>query len=411
MNRLNLKKSGNSMKKVLLISQNFYPEIGSAANRMKYVFQTLAKTHQVTLLTTEPGYPNQNLYRENQFWEDQLEEKDVIRIKVRTKNYTRNIMKRFLFYLEIMLRFIHAILKQNKMVDVIYISMPPISVGVAGLFAKIFLKARLIVEVRDLWPEALVGVNRWNKPWLLRLAYMLEKRIYHCADEIIVNSEGFVDYIVGKGIAKENIHFIPNSLTETEIKIGAMLNKERLKEKYTVIYAGNIGLAQEMEDFFDMAERFQEDTRVQFKIFGYGFRLEEAKKQLVDRNLTNIMVLCPQARSIVLEEIKKADIAYVTLVDHPVFETVLPGKIIDYMGMGIPIIGNVSGYSRTIIRNARCGYTYQHGDTDAMCAGVEQLMGNSDLCSQLGRNGHAYVCKNHRWTINFQRIEGVVNRG
>ncbi|MBC1499192.1 glycosyltransferase family 4 protein [Listeria weihenstephanensis] len=399
------------MKKVLLISQNFYPEIGSAANRMKYVFQTLSMTHQVTLITTEPGYPNQNLYREDQFWEEQLDEKDVIRIKVRTKNYTRNIMKRFLFYLEIMLQFIRAILKQKKTVDVIYISTPPISVGIAGLFAKSFLKARLIVEVRDLWPEALVGINRWNKPWLLRLAYMLEKRIYRRADEIIVNSEGFVDYIVGKGIAKEKIHFVPNSLTERELKVGAKLKKEHLKEEYTVIYAGNIGLAQEMEDFFDMAERFQKDPKVQFKIFGYGFRLEEAKKQLLDRNLTNITILCPQNRSFVLEEIKKADIAYVTLVDHPVFETVLPGKIIDYMGMGIPIIGNVSGYSDEVIRNAGCGYTYQHGETDAMCARLKQLMENATLCSQLGKNGHAYVCENHRWATNFQRIEGIVNRG
>ncbi|WP_036066218.1 glycosyltransferase family 4 protein [Listeria grandensis] len=399
------------MKKILIISQNFYPEIGSAANRTKFLFQKLSERNQVTLITTDPRYPNQNLYKQDDFWEEALDETRVIRVKPRTKKYANNILKRFLFYLEVMLQFIRAIVGQGKDTDTVYISTPPISVGVAGLFAKRFLKARLIVEVRDLWPETLIGVKRWNNRFFLGFAYWLENKIYHQADEIVVNSEGFVDYIIAKGISKQKIHFIPNSLTEAEFECSATQNRVNDKETKTIIYTGNVGLAQEMDGFFELAARFKANEAITFKIIGYGFKLQEIKQRLQQYQLTNVTILPPQKRSQVLQEIGKADVAYVTLVDHPIFEKVIPGKIIDYMGMGVPIIGNVSGYSSCVIEKANCGYTFQHNQIDEMYQKVKELVENPEMAQRIGCNGYQYAYQHHRWQQNFKKMEGIIDCG
>lgn len=399
----------SSMKKILIISQNFYPEIGSAANRTQFLFQELSDSYKVKLITTDPRYPNQNLYKQSDFWEEGLDETNIIRVKPRTKKYTNSILKRFLLYLEVMCRFIQAIMRQGKDTHTVYISTPPISVGIAGLFAKHFLKSRLIVEVRDLWPETLLGVNRWNNRLFLHFAYRLENKIYQQADEIVVNSEGFVDYIVGKGVPKQKIHFIPNSLTETEFECSASQCKPMNTATKTIIYTGNVGLAQEMDCFFELAERFKTNETISFKIIGYGFRLQEIKQRLRQYQLANVTILPPQKRSQVLKEIGNADVAYVTLVDHPVFEKVLPGKVIDYMGMGIPIIGNVSGYSSNVIEEAKCGFTFRHNQMDEMYQKLKELIENPEMARHIGHNGYQYAYENHRWQQNFKKMEAVIN--
>ena len=64
------------MKKILIVTQNFYPEIGSAANRMKSVYLELKERgYDVTVLTSDPSYPNRNLYKDPNYWYDEDIEK------------------------------------------------------------------------------------------------------------------------------------------------------------------------------------------------------------------------------------------------------------------------------------------------------------------------------------------------
>ncbi len=56
---------------VLMICQNFYPEIGSAANRMKNIFRRMEQAgSDVHVLTSEPVYPTAELYTDSMFWDE-----------------------------------------------------------------------------------------------------------------------------------------------------------------------------------------------------------------------------------------------------------------------------------------------------------------------------------------------------
>ena len=90
--------------RVLLITQNFYPEIGSAGNRMKNIFQLLQQEeYDVKVLTTEPSYPNKNIYSDEQFWDDRQmnENQNVHRISVRNRKYSINMFNRLIYYIEV----------------------------------------------------------------------------------------------------------------------------------------------------------------------------------------------------------------------------------------------------------------------------------------------------------------------
>ncbi|MDF9581752.1 glycosyltransferase family 4 protein, partial [Bacillus paranthracis] len=253
------------MKKILMVTQNFYPEIGSASNRMKNIYLELnERGYDVKILTSDPSYPNRNLYKDSSYWYDKNIEKDIVRIHPKTRKYTRNLFRRLMLYIEVSFRLILAICKDKEKYDYIFVSTPSIFIPVAGMFAKRKMKAKLIVDVRDLWPESLIGIGFFNKNWILKFAYKLEHKIYHAADNIIINSKGFYSYISSTGIAPNRISFMPNSLTEKEL---STVPKKNTNDQLTVIYTGNIGLAQDIEKLILIAEHLKEYKNISFPLF------------------------------------------------------------------------------------------------------------------------------------------------
>ncbi|WP_368042539.1 glycosyltransferase family 4 protein [Ectobacillus sp. JY-23] len=394
------------MKRVLMITQNFYPEIGSAANRMKNIYMELKEAgYEVTVLTPSPSYPNQNLYKDEAYWTDEHIEADVVRIHPKTRKYTHNIFKRLMLYLEVAARLILCTLRLKKEYDYIFVSTPAIFIPLAGIFAKRKMKAKLILDVRDLWPDSLIGVGVFQQRWVLKSAYWLERFIYRHADHIIINSQGFRTYIEAKGIPPQRISFMPNSLTDSELH---MLPMDTQTEKVTVIYTGNIGLAQDIMKLIEVAERMQVYEDIEFVIVGYGYKKNVVKELIQQKNLTNIRFLKPKNRQQTLEEVAKAHIAYVSLSDKEVFETVLPGKVIDYMCVGKPMVADVSGYAHQVIKKAQCGIVAVTRTSEEIERSILRLAQDPGLRKQLGKNGHAYAYQELRWKTNIEALLSIM---
>ncbi|KQU24756.1 glycosyl transferase [Bacillus sp. Leaf13] len=396
------------MKSVLMIVQNFYPEIGSAGNRMKNVYLNLKRSgYEVTVITLKPSYPHQSLYQDAHFWDEvDIEEKDIIRIQPdKVKRYTSNMWRRLLHYLEAMWLFIYTIIRLEKKYDYVFVTTPPIFPILAALIAKKKMKAKLITDVRDLWPESLQGVGVFANKWILKLAFFLERKIYQHSNQIIINSPGFRDYIISKGVKNDDIQFIPNSLTADELNLKKRLppiSENRIK----VVYTGNIGLAQDIKKLIAVAEKLKEHKQIEFTIIGYGYRMSEVQDEIASKGLTNIRVIKAMNRRVTLNEVSSSHIAYVSLVEKDVFDKVLPGKIIDYMCVGKPIVGDVSGRARQVISEAQCGMVANSRKVDEISQHILTMASEKALREELGENGHRYAEQNFLWSKN---IQGLIN--
>ncbi|WP_074608123.1 glycosyltransferase family 4 protein [Bacillus cereus group sp. BfR-BA-01350] len=390
------------MKKILMVTQNFYPEIGSASNRMKNIYLELnERGYDVKILTSDPSYPNRNLYKDSSYWYDENIEKDIVRIHPKTRKYTRNLFRRLMLYIEVAFRLILAICKDKEKYDYIFVSTPSIFIPVAGMFAKRKMKAKLIVDVRDLWPESLIGIGFFNEKWILKFAYKLEYKIYHAADNIIINSKGFYSYISSTGIAPNRISFMPNSLTEKEL---STVPKKNNSDQLTVIYTGNIGLAQDIEKLILIAEHLKEYKNITFKIIGYGYQKRELGESIKAKQLPNIQLIDPKNREDTLAEIVNADIAYVSLVEKDVFKKVLPGKVMDYMSMRKPIVADVAGYAKEVIEEAQCGFVTEDRTAAELGAYIIKLAQDKQLRNRLGENGYQYAFRTLRWKTNIETL-------
>lgn len=391
-------------KKILMITQNFAPEIGSAANRMVGIADSLNKHFEVTVLTTEPQYPKKEIYKDTEFCEESLSSYCIRRIQITTNHFERNLFNRFCLYVEVLLRMLNRIRKDKEKYDIIFVTSPPLSIPLVGLVAKRKFKAQLIIDIRDLWPESF-SIFKGAIPKILRyLTYSVERKILQKADKVIINSEGFLPYIRKIVGNKKKIYFLPNSLTGEEL---AFERKENPKEDITIIYAGNMGYAQDLESFFLLAKQFEKNSRVGFLLIGYGANYEKIKEK-IKADKVNMEIKPPEPRKKVLERLHRADIAYVGLKDFLVFQTVLPGKIIDYMSASLPIIGVTVGYSKKLIEESGSGVVSQKGDIEQMVAYIEEWIDDPKKRMEYGENGKKFAEKHYNWQYNKEKLVKII---
>ncbi len=396
-------------KKILIISQNFYPEIGSAGNRIKNIYLLLkANCQSVKVLTTEPTYPNRKIYEDQQFWDDERINQDnehVTRIKVTNRKYSTNIFNRLLYYLEVALKMLLFILKDKNHYDVIFVTSPPIFIGIVGLVAKYRFKAKLILDVRDLWPESLNGVGVLNHRLILVVFRFIEKVMYQKADKIIVNSKGFINSIVMSGkVSRTKITFLPNGAKEAELKFS-----RQPRASFNVIYAGNIGLAQDHQLLIELAKKL-ESYPISFIVIGYGIHKVIFEKKIKAHKLKNVSFMKPQTRKQCLKLIAEHDIGLVTLTNKDVFDTVLPGKLIDYMTCGVPIVAAVSGNAKQVIEQAKVGFASEKRDVDEMVQSILHLYNTPHKREQLSLNGKKYVKQHFLWENNLGTLLSLLDK-
>jgi glycosyltransferase involved in cell wall biosynthesis len=390
------------VKRVLIISQHFYPEIGSHANRIKHLYMQLKKENfDVSVLTTEPSYPNKKIYDNGDFWDEESlnsEAENIIRIEITNRKYSNSIFNRLFYYLEIALKFLLLIAKDKKQYDYIFVTSPPIFTGFVGLFAKYRYKCKFILDIRDLWPESLKGVGVFNNSFILKFFGSLEKVLYRRSDKIVINSMGFQEYIMKKAeIPSSKILFLPNSAMKEEL---ASLDKKESGTK-KVIYAGNLGLAQDTELINKLAPLL-DNLDIKLTIIGYGIN----KKDLINsiKKYKNVTIIKPVTRKEVFKIISEHDIGLVTLKNKEVFKTVLPGKIIDYMTCGVPIVGVIDGYAKNIVEKEGVGIASSSNDPMQIMNHIKTLLDDDVLRRQMSKRAQKVILKNFYWETNIVKL-------
>ncbi|OXT16834.1 glycosyltransferase WbuB [Bacillus sp. OG2] len=398
-------------KKLLLISQNFYPEIGSAGNRMKNVFLLLKESgYDVTVVTAEPTYPDRQLYEEEKFWDDKefehIHGSAIHRVTVKNRSYSSSFVSRLLYYIEIAFKILFFILCDKKKYDFVLATSPPIFIGIVGLAAKLRFRCKMILDIRDLWPESLRGVGVFNQGWIVALFKWIEAMLYRHADHILVNSMGFNHYITANGkVPESKISFLPNAAREYEFQQLTPPTAD-----FKVIYSGNIGLAQDVELLKGLAKRLH-NHGIRLSIAGYGVKREELFEFVRREKLTNVAFISPLTRSECLKVNASHHAGFVSLSDKEVFDTVLPGKVIDYLSCRLPVVAAVSGYTKDFIENQKVGYVSETRNMDEIVEYLLMLAKHPAMRKKLADNCESCARESFLWEKNIEVILQLMESG
>lgn len=391
--------------KVLIISQHFPPEIGAASQRMSYIANFLNELeYDVTVLTSEPCYPNKELYED--YYNGIVDNYpfEVKRIKSQQKDYSKDKVARIKKYLSFMLSGFSLIWKDKNRYDFVIATSPPIFVGLIGIFAKLRFKSKLYLDLRDLWPESIEGLKVFTKKNIfLRLSYKLEKLIYKFSDCIIINSQAFEEKVREKLKKPRDFIYLPNGVSKEQISLWQ--EKTRESSSITqVTYAGNLGLAQGLVTIIEAANHLKDKKDIHFNIVGSGVSQDEIMVLAKSYKLTNISFLGAKSRQETMEILANSDIGLIHLIDAKIFETVIPSKIFDYMVHSLPIVAGIGGQGAKVVRESGCGLLSEPEDAEGMANCILSITESDDKGKSFGDKGKAFLLENFVWDNNIQKL-------
>ncbi|MGO1372194.1 MAG: glycosyltransferase family 4 protein [Senegalia sp. (in: firmicutes)] len=392
--------------KVLLITQHFPPEIGAASNRMNNIAYYLEKQGiNLTILTSEASYPNKELYK-NINWKKQdngFRNVDILRVKNPFKDYSKNKLKRICLYLNFMFRGVLDVLKINKSFDTIIVTSPPIFAAVIARTLKKKYKSKIILDIRDLWPDSIKDLKIFNNNMILKPAYIFEHKMYKQADEIIINSKGFIKYLLEKQVNLDKLTYIPNGIRKEEL----IINRERFKkesETIEIVYAGTIGYAQGITCLIEVAKKLQKYHNIKFKIIGTGVELNKIKQLSEQYNLENVKFMGVLSKKYVFEELLKSNLGFIHLKDLEIFKTVIPSKIFEYMLAELPIVGGVNGYISQMISEHKIGVVSNPYDYEGISNNILSLIKQENIVNDIVKNQNELLKQEFIWDENIKKL-------
>ena len=298
--------------------------------------------------------------------------------------------------------------KDARSCDVMFISStPPIQGAMAGLVKKCRRDhIPMVYNLQDIFPDSLVGTGLAKKGGLLwKIGRAIENFTYRNADKIIVISQDFKRNIMAKGVPEEKIEVIYNWVDENAVQPVAKAENPLYeefglsREAFTVVYAGNLGNAQNIGIILEAARQINDndnvnDNRVQFVIFGTGGLEEEIRRRIAEEGLTNVRLLPLQPYERVSQVYSLGD-ACVVSCKAGLGGSAMPSKTWTIMSCGRPVIASFDeGELKEIIESGPCGVFTHAGKVEEFVAAVRSLMADRDRCEQMGRNARQFILEN-----------------
>jgi glycosyltransferase involved in cell wall biosynthesis len=300
---------------------------------------------------------------------------------------------------------------------VICSSHHPFPIYCAKHMAKRF-KAKLVFEVRDLWPLTLIelGGATLHNPFI-RIMQWAEDFAYRHADHVISVLPMAQDYMVAHGMAPEKFNYIPNGIDfdgfgETEPlppEYIAKLEEARYKKKFIVGYAGRVGLANSIDTLLCAISKCK-DHNVCVAILGDGSHLERLRFQakqlcLVDR----VLFFEPVKKSQVADFLSRIDVGYIGLQKQPLFRFgISPTKLNDYMLAAKPVIAAISAPD-DVITSSGCGVICPSEDEIKLSEAILSLKSiGAEKRAKMGKRGRRWIQANRDYRILAKRFLDIV---
>lgn len=381
---------------VFIITQYFPPEIGASASRWSdYVKILIQQNYKVTVLCEAPHYPNSEYFPGfSNSWvsvEKKSSKLTIIRSKAfasNRKSFVKKIAHYFVFMFSAILNF-----QKVKNYDLLIISSPPLFTGVIGMVAKKFYNKKFWLDIRDLWPDSAYELDQIKKGFLFKISKNLERKIYESAEGFIFPVPGFREYLKNFSgvVANKPMHDLMNGVSKDFINKHLSLKSSNSKI-FSVLYSGNMGLAQDLETIIKAA-KILKDYNINFTFIGEGV-CKQKIKSLAEPLLEKIFFHKPLPRDELIKHINKASICVVPLKDRKLFYSALPSKMFEYMACERPVIIGIKGEAKKMIKNAKAGIAVQPENPKALSEAILKYYNNRQKCKIDGKNGMIYVTNN-----------------
>lgn len=379
--------------RILVVTQYFWPEnfkINDLCLGLK------ERGHEVTVLTGLPNYPQGDFFKGYSFFKTNTEYWQGIKV------YRSRLIPRGSSGIMLMLNYfsfaffstLKGIFLKESFDKILVYEPSPITVGIPAMAISKIKKIPYYFWVQDLWPESLVAAGGIKNKLVLRLFDKITRLIYAKSEKILIQSEGFKEYILNQGVEDKKLVFFPNS---TESFYSPKQEKkdytQKLPSGFKLMFAGNLGEAQSLPTILEAANIVKhKNVDIKWIFLGDGRMKSSILQKIKENDLSDhVYLLGAYPNTEMPEFFACANALIVSLKKDKIFSLTIPSKLQSYMACGKPILASLDGEGARIVEVAKCGFTSAAQDSEGLAKNVLILyeMSVNDR-EKLGKNGRQY---------------------
>jgi colanic acid biosynthesis glycosyl transferase WcaI len=400
--------------KILVVTQYFWPE-SFRVNEL--VRELVRRGHDVSVLTGIPNYPSGSTYPDflhNPSNYDSYFGARVFRAPMlaRGSGAFRLILNYLSFAICASVYAPFRLLKHSYDVVFVY-QLSPVTVVLPAILLSRIKRIPLVIWVQDLWPDTLISLNIVSNPILVSSLNLFVGSIYSQAKLLLAQSRSFVNRLAEYVADPSLICYFPNWAEDfsTSCEIYPATEVPKDPGVFTILFAGNIGEAQDFPSVLDAAEVLKDNPNVRWIIVGSGRKKQWLQNEVISRGLSNCFLLLgsfPYER--MPSFYKAADILFISLAKSSAFSLTIPSKLQSYLISGIPILGMLDGEGAQTILKAEAGFVCDAGNSSALVDAVRNflLLPLSDRIL-MGKKGRLYALKEFQKNMLLDKLENLIS--
>ena len=202
-------------------------------------------------------------------------------------------------------------------------------------------KAIVTLNIQDIFPlnAALSGTIK-RGGFVYNILSCIQRYAYKHCDNIITISDDMKETLTEDGVNKEKISVIYNWSYEDNIYDNLDLSPVETifkNDTFNVVYAGNIGVMQNVNLLIETANLMKNDKSVLFYIIGDGVYKKRLINKVEKYNINNVVFLPMQTPQLAPVIYSAADINVIPLAKD-IIRTALPSKTATCLACNKPII-------------------------------------------------------------------------
>lgn len=368
--------------RIIIHSDEYYPTAQACAYRMQVFTDTFMEMgDDVTVITSSANKMNGTI--------DSAAHKEKIIYAPAVRMTKKSTPMRLLNNLSFAVTSVLYSFGSGK-ADIVISTSPPPLISLSGWLIAKSKKARLIYDVRDIWPDVALEMGSFTEnSFMCSVFRAIARFMYKHADIVTTVSPGKVNKIrgyvrdigkeKGKNSGEDKVWLAGNGFDESVSRseyYQSVVDEYELEDKFTCVYIGNIGLAQGLDSLLRVAAETRHKD-IQFLLFGKGAEKEMLEKKAQEEGLTNVRFCGPIEHSKVFSVLSKAKLSFISLKTSKMKDSV-PTKVYESLGIGCPVILVAEGDSAEIVEEAGLGIHISPDNTDQLVDRFDEMIDHYD---------------------------------
>ncbi len=397
---------------MLLYTQWCTPE--PAFKSVPFARALVERGHEVRILTGFPNYPGGRLYPgyRLRLWQiETLEGIHVYRAPL-YPSHDGSTMRRAVNYASFGIGSA-AMLFLGWKPDVVCV-YNLVTLGAIARLGRWFRGVPFVLDVQDLWPESILQ-SGMGASWMRWPIQSVCNFAYRGADRIVAQSDGFRAELIRRGVEPRRIEVIHNWIDEGGLLGSAaaadLYEQEdiKLRGRFNIVYAGNLGAAQGLENAIQAASITSRlNPQIQWVFVGNGVRKGALMAMASDIAPRSTLFLPARPQSAMSALACRAEVLLVHLKDTALFSITIPSKVQSCLAMGRPVLAVVSGDAARLVELSGAGVVCAPGQPDLL-ANAAHRMARLDRQDRevMGTNGRGFYLQElsmAKGVANFEQV-------